>query len=202
MLSRLSPYWLWALMALPGFGILASILGAADAEATGKAIHDALHPTGEFAARFMIIAMLASPRALVFKGWRGPRWLKKNRRYFGVAAFFYALAHTVLYLIDLGTMQKVVADLPKLYIWTGWIAFVIFVPLAITSMDYFVRKMGRHWKTLQRSTYAAAVLTLLHWAALHDWGGVGPALVHFLPLGLLEGYRVWYWYLRPRPQVA
>ena len=94
------------------------------------------------------------------------------------------------------------ADLPKFYIWTGWIAFLIFVPLAITSSDYFVRKMGRTWKTLQRWTYAAAVLTLLHWAALHDWGGLAPALVHFVPLGLLEGYRVWYWYLRPRPQVA
>ncbi len=202
MLSRLSPYWLWALMALPGVGLLASILGATDAEATGTAIHEALHPTGEFAARFMIIAMLASPLALVFKGWRGPRWLKKNRRYFGVAAFAYALAHTVLYLIDLGTVQKVVTDLPRLYIWTGWIAFLIFVPLAFTSSDYFVRKMGRHWKTLQRTTYAAAVLTLLHWAALHDWGGLGPALVHFVPLGLLEAYRVWYWYLRPRPQIA
>ena len=45
---------------------------------------------------------------------------------------------------------------------------------------------------LQRWTYAVAVLTLLHWAALHDWGGIGPALVHFAPLGLLEAYRAWY----------
>lgn len=202
MLSRLFPDWLWALMALPGLGILVSITGATDAGATGAAIHEALHPTGEFSARFMIIAMLASPLALVFKGWRGPRWLKKNRRHFGVAAFAYALAHTVLYLIDLGTVRQVMADLPKLYIWTGWIAFLIFVPLAITSSDYFVRKMGRNWKTLQRTTYAAAVLTLLHWAALHHWGGLGPALVHFVPLGLLEAYRVWYWYLRPRPQTV
>ena len=202
MLSRISPYWLWALMALPGVAILASILGATDAETTRTAIHEGLHPTGEFAARFMIIAMLASPLALVFKGWRGPNWLRKNRRYFGVAAFAYALAHTVLYLIDLGAVPKIVADLPKLYIWTGWIAFLIFVPLAITSSDYFVRRMGRTWKTLQRTTYAAAVLTLLHWGALHDWGGLGPALVHFVPLGLLEAYRIWYWYLRPRPQTA
>ena len=202
MLSRLSPYWLWALMALPGFAISAGILGVTDATATAAAIHEALHPTGEFAARIMIIAMLASPLALVFKGWRGPRWLKKNRRYFGVAAFGYALAHTVLYLVDLSSMQKVLTDLPKFYIWIGWIAFVIFVPLAVTSSDYFVRKMGRNWKTLQRWTYAAAVLTLLHWAAQHDWGGLGPALVHFVPLTLLEAYRLWYWYLRPRPQVA
>lgn len=202
MLSRISPYWLWALLALPGFGILSSVLGAADAEASAAAIHEALHPTGEFAARFMIIAMLASPLVLLLKGWRGPQWLKKNRRYFGVAAFGYAALHTVFYLIDEGTAAKVIADLPKLYIWTGWVAFAIFVPLAVTSMDYFVRKMGPNWKTLQRTTYAAAVLTLLHWAALHDWGGVGPALVHFLPLAALEAYRVWYWYLRPRARPA
>lgn len=198
MLSRLSPYWLWALMALPGLAITMNLLTATDT----RAVHAALHPTGEFAARYMIIAMLASPLALLFKGWRGPRWLRQNRRYFGVAAFFYALAHTLLYLVDLNSLQKVVDALPRLYIWTGWIAFLIFVPLAVTSSDYFVRKMGRRWKTLQRWTYAAAVLTLLHWAALHDWGGLGAALVHFVPLGLLECYRVWYWYLRPRDVAA
>lgn len=198
MLSRLSPFWLWALLALPGFGVVMSLIDATDAEA----IHDALHPTGEFAARFMIIAMMASPLVLLLRGWRGPRWLQKNRRYFGVAAFFYALAHTVLYLVDLGTIQKVLAELPKLYIWTGWVAFLIFVPLGVTSSDYFVRRMGRKWKQLQRTTYVAAVLTLLHWAALHDWDGLGPALVHFLPLALLEAYRVWYWYLRSNPEAA
>jgi sulfoxide reductase heme-binding subunit YedZ len=124
--------------------------------------------------------------------------LKKNRRYFGVAAFGYAALHTIFCLIDEGTAAKVIADLPKPYIWTGWAAFVIFIPLTITSMDYFVRRMRRSWKTLQRTSYAAAVLTLVHWAALHDWGGIGPALVHFVPLALREGYRVWYWYLRPR----
>ena len=46
---------------------------------------------------------------------------------------------------------------------------------------------------------AAAVLTLLHWAALHDWGHPMGAIVHFAPLAALEAYRLWYWYLRPRP---
>lgn len=193
-MSRFSPYWLWALLAVPGIGMLSALVSSTDP----RIYHELLHPTGEFSARFLIIAMLASPLALVFRGWRGPRWLKKNRRYFGVAAFAYALLHTVFYLIDKGATAGVISDLPKLYIWTGWIAFLIFVPLALTSMDYWVRMMGRHWKTLQRTTYAAAVLTLVHWAALHDWGGTGPALVHFGPLAALEAYRIWYWYIRPR----
>jgi sulfoxide reductase heme-binding subunit YedZ len=194
MSAKLSPYWLWLLLSLPALGFIGAISGSSDLEI----FHELLHPTGEFSARFMIIAMLASPLVLLFKGWRGPLWLKKNRRYFGVAAFGYAGLHTLFYFIDEGSAAAVISDIPKLYIWTGWIAFLIFIPLAVTSMDYFMRRMGRSWKTLQRTTYAAAVFTLIHWAALHDWGGIGGALVHFLPLALLEAYRVWYWYLRPR----
>ena len=193
-MSRFSPYWLWLLLSVPALGMFGTLSNSTDP----RVFHELLHPTGEFSARFMIIAMLASPLVLLLRGWRGPQWLKKNRRYFGVAAFGYAALHTTFYLIDQGSTGKVIADIPKFYIWTGWIAFLIFVPLAATSMDYFVRLMGPAWKTLQRATYIAAMFTLLHWAALHDWGGVGPALVHFGPLVVLEAYRVWYWTFRQR----
>ena len=192
MLNRFSPYLLWCLLALPAIGMTIGLTGSDDP----KIFHELLHPSGEFSARFMIIAMLASPLALLFKGKAVPKWLIRNRRYFGVAAFAYAALHTAFYLIDAATVDKVFGELPKLYIWTGWIAFAIFIPLAVTSMDTFMRLMGKRWKQLQRWTYGAAVLTLVHWAALHDWGGIGPALVHFLPLGLLEAYRVWYWVRR------
>ena len=195
MFARLSPYWLWILLALPAFGILNEALTSTDP----KALKQALHPTGEFAARFMIISMLATPLAMVFKGWRGPRWLKKNRRYFGVAAFGYATLHLVFYVMHEGTLAKILAEATDFDIITGWLAFVIFLPLAATSFDGAVKAMGPRWKSLQRWVYAAAVLTLLHWAAKDGWEGIAPALVHFTPLAILEGYRVWYWYLRPRP---
>ena len=198
LMKATSPYWLWVLLSLPAAGFVGSLADGNDSPEAYKVL---LHPTGEFSARFMIIAMLASPLSLIFREAWFPRWLKKNRRYFGVAAFGYAALHTVFYLVDVQTMARVMDELPRIYIWTGWLAFLIFIPLAITSMDYFVRLMGRRWKQLQRWTYVAAVLTLLHWAALHDWGGLGGALVHFVPLGLLEAYRVWYWYLRPRKPV-
>ncbi|PVH28073.1 iron reductase [Pararhodobacter oceanensis] len=157
----------------------------------GEAVEGLLHPTGEFAARFMIIAMMITPLTMLFQGWRFPRWLMKRRRYLGVAAFGYAALHTALYLMDIGAVAVTTAEISKLYIWAGWLAFLIFVPLAITSTDGWMRRLGRRWKPLQRYVYAAAVLTLLHWAALHDWGGIAPALVHFLPLALLEAYRLW-----------
>lgn len=196
-MARMSTYWLWLVLALPGLRIASELASSTDP----RIYHDLLHPTGEFSARFLIFAMLTSPLALVFKGWRGPLWLKKNRRYFGVAAFAYALAHTVFYLIDKGTLAATVSELPRLYIWSGWIAFAIFIPLAGTSMDYFVRMMGPLWKQIQRATYGAAALTLLHWSALHDWGGLAPAFVHFGPLLIFESYRIWYWYFRARNKV-
>ncbi|MDA7423935.1 protein-methionine-sulfoxide reductase heme-binding subunit MsrQ [Thalassococcus lentus] len=178
------PFTFWALLSIPAIPM---IMGLASGDA--KTIHELLHPSGEFAARFMIITMMITPLTMLLKGWRGPRWLMKRRRYLGVAAFGYAALHTVLYLIDEGAVAFTGGELSKLYIWTGWIAFLIFVPLAVTSTDGWVRKLGPAWKSLQRWVYAAAVLTLVHWAALHDWGGIGPAMVHFLPLTLLEIYR-------------
>ena len=187
-LSRLNPYWLWALLALPAAGMLTEWSGSSDP----RIAHELLHPSGEFAARFMIIAMMATPLTLLFRGWRGPRWLVRNRRYFGVAAFGYALLHTVLYIVDEGTLSRILGDIGAVEIWTGWMAFFIFIPLAVTSADYFVRTMGTAWKRLQRWTYAAAVLTLVHWASLHDWRSPGAALVHFAPLALLSLYRLWW----------
>lgn len=195
---KLSPYWLWLLLALPALPIAYDAATATDP----RVFHRLVHPTGEFSARFMIIAMMATPLTLLFKGWRGPRWLLRNRRYLGVAAFGYAALHTLFYLVDAATLARVVEQLPRLYIWTGWLAFLIFIPLAATSTDWAVRRLGRAWKPLQRWTYAAAALTLIHWAALHNWGHPAAALIHFAPLVLLEAYRVWYWHLRPRPHAA
>ena len=181
------PYTFWLILSLPGIPILLSLTSG-----TPEAVESALHPTGEFAARFMIISMMITPLMILFKSANWPRWMKKRRRYLGVAAFGYALAHTILYLIDEGTIAFTAGEISHLYIWTGWLAFFVFVPLAITSTDGWVRALGTRWKALQRFIYAAAILTLIHWAALHNWGGIGPALVHFVPLGALEAYRVWY----------
>lgn len=180
------PFTFWALLSLPGLPIA---LGLTSGDP--DAVHNLLHPTGEFAARFLIITMMITPLMMLFRDAKWPRWMMKRRRYLGVAAFVYAAAHTVLYLIDEGAVAVTGNELSKLYIWTGWMAFLIFVPLAITSTDDWMRRLGRRWKTLQKGVYGAAVLTMVHWAALHEWGGIGPALVHFTPLVLLEGYRVW-----------
>lgn len=188
-----APVFFWVILALPSIGMIAGAF-------SGDSLEPLLHPTGEFAARFMIIAMMLTPLRLLFPSVRWIAWLMKRRRYLGVAAFGYAALHTLYYLIDLGSLSAVLADAVKFGIWTGWVAFLIFVPLAVTSNSYSVRAMGPGWKTLQRFVYVAAVATLLHWIFIHN--EVGPALVHFLPLAALEAYRIWATVIRKRTAAA
>ncbi|PWQ96555.1 sulfite oxidase heme-binding subunit YedZ [Leucothrix pacifica] len=189
-----SRYFLWAILALPSFGFA---MGLANET---MSVHQLLHPTGEFSARFMIIAMAATPLRLMFNGKKWTMWLVRNRRYFGVAAFFYALFHTILYVIDSGTVQVMLDEALKLGIWTGWLAFFIFIPLAVTSNDASVKAMRQKWKPLQRWVYPAAVLTLLHWIFVEN--NVGPAMVHIVILGGLEAYRVWHQQFRKTKPVT
>lgn len=177
-----SPYLFWMLLALPSIPITMRLI-------SGGEVESLLHPTGEFAARFMIIAMIISPLRLMFPKNRFWLWMVRRRRYLGVAAFGYAFVHTVLYIVDMGTLTNVLGEALLLGIWTGWLAMFIFVPLAITSNDWSMKRLGRKWKRLQQAVYIAAIATLLHWIFVHN--NVGPALVHFVPLMLLEVYRIY-----------
>ena len=197
MLKKLSPYWLWALLSVPAMTMIPALLTE-----TGREFHFLLHPSGEWAVRLMILSMLVTPLMYLTKGATWVRWLKANRRYFGVAAFAYAAVHTYVYVVGEGSLAKILSEATAIDMWTGWLSFAIFIPLAATSMDYAVRKMGTWWKPLQRWTYAAAVLALVHWASLHGWSEVGGALVNFSPLIVLTIYRLWWLYLRPRGSAA
>lgn len=183
----------WCLLAIPAIPMTIGLLSGVD-------IEDLLHPTGEFAARFMILAMLITPLQLVFKKAKWLRWLMRRRRAIGVASFLYALAHTVLYLIDMASLQAVVDEIGLPGIWTGWIAMIVFIPLAITSNNMMVRLLKSKWKTLQRLVYIAAVFTLIHWILIHN--NIGPALVNFAPLVLAQAYRVYQWKSHNSPAPA
>jgi len=180
-------YILWIILSLPAIGLISGYFSGA------KLAGELLHPTGEFSARFMIIAMIATPLLILFQriGWKlsVPHWLMRNRRAFGVAAFAYALLHTVFYIVDIGVLSEILSEITSFGIWTGWLAFLIFIPLAITSNDRSQKCLRTAWKKLQRWVYPAAVLTLLHWIFVHNH--VGPALVHFIPLAALEIFRVY-----------
>jgi methionine sulfoxide reductase heme-binding subunit len=184
---------LWVILALPALPLIGPLFGD-----DAQAFHRLLHPTGEWSARFMIIGMMASGLLVLFKGQSWPRWLVHHRRDIEVAAFGYAALHTLVYVIDRGSLQRILDALQRTDIWTGWLAMLLFVPLAFTSNDLAQRWLRSSWKSVQRLAYPAAVLVLVHWAALRNWGSWPPAAVHFGPLIALSLYRLWYWYLRPR----
>lgn len=194
-MSRLfnSPYFFWAILALPSIPMILGLGSGADPERL-------LHPTGEFAARFMIIAMMITPLRMMFPKVRWLLWLQRRRRWLGVAAFAYAVLHTWLYIIDMGALQPMLDEFWALGIWTGWVAFLIFIPLALTSNDTSQRWLLTRWKKVQRFVYAAAVLTVIHWIFVHN--NFGPALVHFLPLAALETWRIWKTYFGAKRTAA
>jgi methionine sulfoxide reductase heme-binding subunit len=188
-----SKYFFWALLSIPAaFMLLGYQRGAITAM-------DLLHPTGEWSARLMVMAMMLSPLVAIFGPRRWLNWLVKRRRALGVAAFAYAVLHLIFYIIDMGNFDDMLAEFWALGIWTGWAAMLLFVPLALTSNDASMRALKAGWKRLQRLVYPTAVLVLVHWIFIHN--NLGPALVHFIPLMLLVAAR---FFLVPkyRPQGA
>ena len=176
---------LWALLALPGALIVADYISG-DSYAG-----DYLHSTGEWSARLIILALMLTPLSMLLPGQRWVRWLLSRRRAFGVAAFVYALLHLLFYLIDMQTLFNVLAELGALGIWTGWAAFLLLLPLALTSNQLSMRLLKAGWKRLQRLAYPAALLTLAHWMFVHD--NLLPALLNFAPLAALEAWRIARW---------
>jgi len=177
-----SKWTVWLVLALPA-------LGAGWAYASGaRDAMEMLHPTGEWAVRWMVLAMMIGPLADLFglRGWT--RWLLVRRRWLGFAAFLYALAHLAFYVIDMGTLADILAEITEHGIWTGWVALLLMAVPGLTSTDSAQRALRRGWKQAQRLAYPAALFSALHWGLLEmEWGGV---LVHFGPLAILNLLRL------------
>ncbi len=160
-----------------------------------------IHLTGDYSAKLLILTLAVTPLQLLFGRKTWTNWLAKNRRYFGVAAFGYATPHLLAYLFRFD-WARIWADFADPALWTGWIAFIIFVPLAVTSNNGSLRAMGRHWKNLHRLVYLAAILTFVHWFIV-AFDPI-PGLIHagvLLALELLSLGLTW-WQSRRRPAAA
>jgi len=122
-----------------------------------------LHWTGIQSARLLLLTLAITPLLRVLPRAAAIRWLMRRRRDIGLVTFFYALAHTVAYLVRKSDLQLIVSEGLEAGLLTGWIAFLVFIALAVTSNDVSVRALGRKWRKLHRTVYVAAVLTYLHW---------------------------------------
>jgi methionine sulfoxide reductase heme-binding subunit len=115
-------------------------------------------------------------------------WLLRHRRHIGVAAFLYAVLHLVFYVIDMENVHDMLAEIGAPGIWTGWLAFILMLLPALASNNAAMRLLRRNWKRVQQLAYAVALITLAHWIFLEP--EPGPALVHFVPLILLNMARI------------
>ena len=175
---------LWLILALPGLWIAWRWTMTPDLYGYGHAIGD----TGDWAAWLLMATLAVTPLRLIFRKQGWAIWLMRRRRDIGVASFAYALGHTLAYLVRKGSPEFVFAEFSTPYILAGWIAFALFLPLAITSNDISVRRLKRSWKRLHRLVYPAAILTFLHWV----WSAFDPttAWIHVGILAAIEIVRI------------
>src|SRR5688572_32672642 len=120
---------LWTLLALPAAHILYRFF----AEPLWP--DELVAPSGEWAARLIILALMLTPLSMLLPRLRLVGWLVRRRRAFGVAAFCYAMLHLAFYVAEMETVANMLAELGALGIWTGWLALLLMLPLAATSND-------------------------------------------------------------------
>lgn len=118
---------------------------------------------GTWTFNFLLITLAVTPlRKLT--GWH---WLIRLRRMLGLFAFFYATMHLLNWLVldNFFDWRAIVADILKRpYITVGFAAYALLVPLAGTSSNAMVRRLGgRRWQNLHRSVYAVAILSVVHY---------------------------------------
>lgn len=147
------------------------------------------HRTGDWSLRFLLLTLMVTP-ARRLTGWNR---LQQFRRMLGLFAFFYVSLHFAVYLIfdQFFDGSAIVADVVKRpYLTVGFAAFLLLIPLAITSTQGMMKRLGRNWQRLHRLVYLIAVLGVLHYAWLVKADLTEP-LLYGTVLAALLGYRLW-----------
>ena len=149
-----------------------------------------IHACGITALNLLLITLLVTPvRQLT-----GMNHLIRVRRMLGLFAFFYALLHFTVYLwLDQGLdLKAVVADIVKRpYITVGFTALLMLIPLAVTSTNAMMRRLGRRWQKLHRLIYVLTLLGIWHfyWQVKKD---IREPLLYVGMFLVLMGWRLWH----------
>lgn len=148
--------------------------------------------TGYWALTFLMATLSATPMRHLL-GWS---WLIRLRRMLGLFAFFYACLHFSTYLVldqyfDWESILKDIAKRP--YITVGFPSFLAMIPLAVTSTDAMIRRLGgKRWRKLHRLVYLCAIGGVIHYWWLVKKDLTTPFTFAIL-LALLLGYRLLHW---------
>ena len=155
-----------------------------------------LHTTGRIGLIFLVLTLAVTPvRKLT--GWN---WLSHFRRSLGLFAFLYAGVHLLIYArfelgFDWAALARDTADRP--FIFLGMASLLLMLPLALTSTNNAIKRMGaKWWKRLHKLTYAAAVAAVVHFTLAVKVDTTLPYAFAAV-LAVLFAYRA-YDYFRPR----
>jgi sulfoxide reductase heme-binding subunit YedZ len=180
-----------AWLALRTFNLAGFSLGPNPVEAL-------LHGLGLWGLRLLLLTLCVRPAAVT---WHQPR-LMRLRRMIGLFAFTYLTLHFLTWLLldQSLNMRLILADIAKRpYITVGFTGLLLLVPLALTSTDRWMRRLGRRWHSLHRLIYVTALLGCIHfwWQVKADWR---EPLLYVLIYTFLMG---WRWRKQqPRRKVA
>ena len=175
--------------ALPFLRLLLGAFGLANVDLGTNPIEEIQDTLGQWALRFLVITLAITP----LRDWFNAPTLILLRRMLGLYAFFYVLMHFLTWLIlDQGLYwQGVLADIAKRpFITIGVIALVLLIPLAVTSTNSMMRRLGKRWKTLHRLVYPITLLGVWHywWQVKAD---IREPLIYLTLTVILLGWRVW-----------
>ena len=184
---RKIPTWvLYLILLIPGLLTLAA--GLTD-NLGPEPINELEEELGEFALKLLILGLAVSP-LLHFTRIN----LVRFRRAIGVMAFAYVMAHfLVWFLLDLQSLSHIWTEIAKRpYVTVGMAGFIAMTPLALTSNDLSVRRLGRFWRVLHRLTYLVAILAGLHFIMLSKGFDV-EALAHMVVILAFLALRIGKW---------
>jgi methionine sulfoxide reductase heme-binding subunit len=155
--------------------------------------------TGDWTLYFLCITLAVTPLRRLSK-WN---WLVRLRRMLGLFAFFYASLHFTTFLwfdhfFDVAEMLKDVVKRP--FITVGFTAFVLLIPLAVTSTNGMVRRLGgKRWQWLHRVIYLIAPLGILHyWWMKAGKNDFSQPILFGLIVAALLGVRAYWAFVQPR----
>lgn len=170
--------------------LLCLVWGALNETLGANPVETMTRETGEWTLRFLLITLLITPARQLFN----IPWLIKIRRMLGLFVFFNAVIHFLTYVwfdqfFDINEIIKDIIKRP--FITVGFTAFILLIPLALTSNKAMMRRLKKNWQKLHQLIYLIAVLAVLHfiWLVKADYE---QPIIYSVILLMLLSYRAYH----------
>lgn len=204
--SYVRKHWFWLLATIGGLLPLVQLTVGLWQGRWVDAISETTSRTGSAAILMLVLSLACTPINTLL----GFRPVLTARKPLGLYAFFYTALHLLNFIgMDYGFSLSAFLDdalLQKRYMIVGFAAFLILLPLAITSTKGWMKRLGRTWKRLHQLVYAAGIFAVLHylWLVKIDitWPLIYGAILAALLVLRLPVIRHWITALRPKPASA